>query len=163
MAYTAPASPPPELDLCPTTSYLTSPPTPPREPEPSSICPTASILPTALFVLSTEARALIALEEFYATSTSAQIAFTQTVQMLAATIQCGGKLVICGIGKSGKIGQKMVATMNSLGLVSVFLHPSEAMHGDLGVVCDVSLFLFFPSAQSSAWHGQLSPYKRRNR
>jgi len=81
----------------------------------------------------------MALEEHYATSTSAQLAFTQTVQMLAATIQCGGKLVICGIGKSGKIGEKMVATMNSLGLVSVFLHPSEAMHGDLGVVCDVSL------------------------
>lgn len=45
---------------------------------------------------------------------------------------------MCGIGKSGKIGEKLVATCNSLGLVSVFLHPGEAMHGDLGVVSGVS-------------------------
>lgn len=119
--------------------FLTSPPTPPQEEEPNQPCPASSILPTALHVLSTEARALIALADFYATSVSAQAAFQQTVQLLASTVQCGGKLVVCGIGKSGKIGEKIVATLNSLSLCSVFLHPAEAMHGDLGVVCGVSL------------------------
>lgn len=45
-----------------------------------------------------------------------------------------GKIIIVGIGKSAFVGMKMVSTFNSLGIVSVFLHPVEALHGDLGVV-----------------------------
>ncbi|MFT5697218.1 MAG: arabinose-5-phosphate isomerase [Desulforhopalus sp.] len=45
-----------------------------------------------------------------------------------------GRLVITGIGKSGLIGQKISATLNSTGTPSFFLHPVEAMHGDLGMV-----------------------------
>ena len=44
------------------------------------------------------------------------------------------RLIITGIGKSGLIGQKMAATFNSTGTPSCFLHPVEAMHGDLGMV-----------------------------
>ena len=44
-----------------------------------------------------------------------------------------GKLVISGLGKSGLVGQKIAATLCSTGTPSVFLHPAEAMHGDLGV------------------------------
>ncbi len=44
-----------------------------------------------------------------------------------------GKIVVCGLGKSGIIGQKIVATLNSTGTRSVFLHASEALHGDLGI------------------------------
>ena len=43
------------------------------------------------------------------------------------------KLVICGIGKSGRIGTKLAATLSSCGVPSVFLHAAEAIHGDLGV------------------------------
>lgn len=46
----------------------------------------------------------------------------------------GGNLVISGVGKSGIIAQKMASTFNSLGLPSFFLHPVEALHGDLGRV-----------------------------
>jgi arabinose-5-phosphate isomerase len=46
----------------------------------------------------------------------------------------GGNLVFCGVGKSGLIGQKLAATFMSLGLSSYFLHPTEALHGDLGRV-----------------------------
>ncbi len=42
------------------------------------------------------------------------------------------ELVVCGVGKSGVIGQKLVSTYNSIGLRSSFLHPVEALHGDLG-------------------------------
>lgn len=48
--------------------------------------------------------------------------------------KCKGKVVITGIGKSGLIAQKIAATMCSTGTLAVFLHPSEAMHGDLGIV-----------------------------
>lgn len=45
-----------------------------------------------------------------------------------------GRLIVSGIGKSGLIGRKIVATLNSTGTRSLFLHPVEAMHGDLGMV-----------------------------
>jgi len=44
-----------------------------------------------------------------------------------------GKVVVCGVGKSGLIGQKIVATFCSTGTQAVFLHASDALHGDLGV------------------------------
>ncbi len=47
---------------------------------------------------------------------------------------CPSRLVITGIGKSGIIGQKIAATLNSTGTAAFFLHPVEAMHGDLGMV-----------------------------
>ena len=45
-----------------------------------------------------------------------------------------GKLIIVGIGKSAHVGNKIVATLNSTGTPSQFLHASEAIHGDLGVI-----------------------------
>ncbi len=46
----------------------------------------------------------------------------------------GGKIVVTGVGKSGKIAQKIAATFCSTGTLAVFLHPAEALHGDLGLV-----------------------------
>lgn len=48
--------------------------------------------------------------------------------------QCQGKIIISGLGKSGHIGQKIAATLASTGTTAVFLHPVEALHGDLGVL-----------------------------
>jgi arabinose-5-phosphate isomerase len=45
-----------------------------------------------------------------------------------------GKIIFCGMGKSGKIAEKIAATMSSVGTPSLFLHPSEAAHGDLGIL-----------------------------
>ena len=49
-------------------------------------------------------------------------------------IQSRGKLVVCGVGKSGLIGAKISATLSSTGTPSVFMHPTEALHGDLGML-----------------------------
>jgi arabinose-5-phosphate isomerase len=57
--------------------------------------------------------------------------FNRAIEMILA---CPGRLIITGIGKSGIIGQKIAATLNSTGTSSFFLHPVEAMHGDLGLV-----------------------------
>jgi arabinose-5-phosphate isomerase len=56
--------------------------------------------------------------------------FRSAVEILLAHV---GKTVICGIGKSGHIAKKIAATFSSVGQPSVFLHPAEAAHGDLGV------------------------------
>lgn len=58
----------------------------------------------------------------------------QLVSLFELLTQTGGNLIISGVGKSGLIGQKIAATFSSLGHPSFFLHPTEAMHGDLGRV-----------------------------
>jgi arabinose-5-phosphate isomerase len=57
--------------------------------------------------------------------------FAQSVRLL---LDCKGKVVLSGIGKSGRIAEKVAATMSSLGLPAVFLHATEALHGDIGLV-----------------------------
>lgn len=54
---------------------------------------------------------------------------------------CKGRAVVCGMGKSGLIGQKMVATFASTGTPSFFLHPAEAFHGDLGMLKPIDVLI----------------------
>ena len=56
------------------------------------------------------------------------------VEILDAITSCKGKVIITGMGKPGHIGTKIAATLASLGTPSFYLHPGEAMHGDLGMV-----------------------------
>ncbi|MCA9129436.1 MAG: KpsF/GutQ family sugar-phosphate isomerase [Planctomycetales bacterium] len=57
--------------------------------------------------------------------------FSLSVQAILA---CEGKVVVCGMGKAGIVGQKLAASLSSTGTPSHFLHPAEAVHGDLGLV-----------------------------
>lgn len=98
----------------------------------------ASAVDTALHVMSTERAALAHLEHLYQNDARAQQDLARAVDLIAHTVREAGKLVVCGVGKSGKIGRKIEATMNSLGIHSAFLHPTEALHGDLGLVRLVS-------------------------
>ncbi|MGN0867472.1 MAG: SIS domain-containing protein [Oligosphaeraceae bacterium] len=67
--------------------------------------------------------------------------FVALVRKCLEILHNGGKLVLCGVGKSGHISKKLAATLASTGARSVFLHPVEAMHGDLGVVSPQDLLL----------------------
>ena len=53
---------------------------------------------------------------------------------LKQTLEKDGKIIVTGVGKSGKIAQKIAATLSSTGSLAVFLHPTEGLHGDLGIV-----------------------------
>jgi arabinose-5-phosphate isomerase len=64
--------------------------------------------------------------------------FTEMVELI---YNSKGRLIVGGIGKSGIVGRKIVATLNSTGTRSIFLHPVEAMHGDLGMVSREDIFL----------------------
>lgn len=57
-------------------------------------------------------------------------------------LQCSGKVVVSGIGKSGHIGKKLAATFASTGTPAFFVHPAEALHGDLGMISRGDLVLF---------------------
>jgi arabinose-5-phosphate isomerase len=63
------------------------------------------------------------------------------VEMVELICRSKGRLIVSGIGKSGIVGRKIVATLNSTGTRSLFLHPSEAMHGDLGMVGPDDIFI----------------------
>ncbi|THC97495.1 hypothetical protein EYZ11_003029 [Aspergillus tanneri] len=112
--------------------------TPPDPSDPESLDSTgddvSSSVSSALHVISTERAALAHVEHLYQRSPLAQDHLARAVSQIASSIRNGGKLVCCGVGKSGKIAQKLEATMNSLGICSTFLHPTEALHGDLGMI-----------------------------
>lgn len=64
--------------------------------------------------------------------------FAKAVDLIFSS---NGKVVVSGIGKSGLIGRKISATLNSTGTYSIFLHPVEAMHGDLGILKKEDVFI----------------------
>jgi arabinose-5-phosphate isomerase len=76
-------------------------------------------------VLETEAAAILALIE------RLDERFDRAVQLLR---QCKGRVILTGMGKSGIICRKIAATLTSTGTAAFFLHPAEAIHGDLGVI-----------------------------
>jgi arabinose-5-phosphate isomerase len=76
-------------------------------------------------VLATEAAAVAALEH------RLDAAFVRACSLLLA---CRGKVVVTGMGKSGHVGNKIAATLASTGTPAFFLHPAEAIHGDLGMI-----------------------------
>lgn len=84
-----------------------------------------NIVKEARWVFDTEIAAL------QATRDSLGDDFETIVQL---TLKCQGKVIITGMGKPGHIGTKIAATLASLGTPSFFMHPGEAMHGDLGMV-----------------------------
>lgn len=97
-----------------------------------SLCEAMS---SALRVLDIEAQAILS-----AKNRSVDDSFFKALVILYS---CSGKIVMTGIGKSGWIARKLVSTFSSLGNPSVFLHPAEAAHGDLGLLSrnDVLVFL----------------------
>ena len=82
-------------------------------------------LETARRVLQIEARAI---QDVLARLDGS---FERAVDLLFA---CKGRVVVTGMGKSGLVGRKISATFSSTGTPSFFLHPAEALHGDLGML-----------------------------
>jgi arabinose-5-phosphate isomerase len=80
-------------------------------------------------VVRIEAEALRALADRIAGPMAA--AFEQAVELMAC---CAGRVVVTGMGKSGLIARKIAATLSSTGTPALYLHPVEALHGDLGMV-----------------------------
>ena len=82
--------------------------------------------------LTEQAKALINMSE------SLGDEFARAVNMI---LQTKGRVVVCGMGKSGLVGQKMTATFASTGTPSFFMHPAEAFHGDLGMLTREDLLI----------------------
>lgn len=100
-------------------------------------------------VLQLEAAALAQVETRLDTN------FVTAVQRL---IDCPGKVICSGMGKAGLIAQKVAATFASTGISAIFLHPAEAMHGDLGIVTAGDVALLFSNSGESEEVVRLLPY-----
>ena len=115
--------------------------------------------PTPAQLIRIEAEALLRLAERLEDGMSAR--FARAVELV---MDCGrrrGRVVVTGIGKSGIIAQKLVATFNSTGTPALFLHPAEAIHGDLGMLAKGDLVLALSSSGETEEILRLLPMLKR--
>jgi arabinose-5-phosphate isomerase len=108
-----------------------------------------AILETALQTVQLEAKSIADLATFLDAS------FEETIELLN---NCKGRLVFSGIGKSALIAQKIVATLNSTGTPSLFMHAADAIHGDLGTVQKDDIVLIISKSGESPEIKALVPY-----
>lgn len=103
-------------------------------------------------VLATEAQAVAALEDRLGEE------FARACRIMLA---CEGRIVVTGMGKSGHVGRKIAATLASTGTPSLFVHPAEASHGDLGMVTPEDSVLALSNSGETPELADLIAYTRR--
>jgi arabinose-5-phosphate isomerase len=81
-----------------------------------------------------EIQQLLRIESDAIAKTATRLDEAEVERVVDLLAKCKGKVVILGVGKSGIIGQKIAATMTSAGTAALYLHPSDALHGGLGIV-----------------------------
>lgn len=108
--------------------------------------------------LRSESDAVTGLSKQFDNDLFSQVNLANTLKIFYETHLRGGKIVCCGIGKSFKIATKTVATMKSLSISADVLHPSEALHGDLGLLRDRDCLVFFTASGNTPELLQLLPH-----
>ena len=112
----------------------------------------ADIVEAGRRVLRIEAAAVAALE---ARLDDSFVAAVETV------LSCGGRVIVSGVGKSGIVARKIAATLTSTGTPATFLHPVEALHGDLGIVrADDVAILLSKSGETEELRGLMEFFSR---
>ena len=110
------------------------------------------VLQLAARTFEIEAQALLAL------ATRQGAGFTHSVQ---AVLDCRGRVIVMGMGKSGHVGRKIAATLASTGTPAFFVHPAEASHGDLGMVTAGDVVLAISNSGESEELAAILPALRR--
>ncbi|HDT12611.1 MAG TPA: KpsF/GutQ family sugar-phosphate isomerase [Candidatus Marinimicrobia bacterium] len=84
--------------------------------------------------------------------------FSKSVEVI---LNCNGRIIVTGIGKSGHIGRKIASTLSSTGTPSFFLHPAEAQHGDLGMISQEDILIIISNSGESDEIIKIMPSIRR--
>ena len=124
----------------------------PALPGSASALSDAAVLELGRQALATEAKALEALVPRLGDS---------FVRACRLCLQCRGRVIVTGMGKSGHIGSKIAATLASTGTPAFFLHPAEASHGDLGMITRDDVVLAISNSGESAEIAMIVPHIRR--
>lgn len=82
--------------------------------------------------------------------------------VIKAILETSGRVILCGMGKSGHIAQKIFATLISTGTPSFYIHPSEAFHGDLGMILPNDIFLAISNSGETEEILRLIPFIQEN-
>ena len=117
---------------------------------------TATPLDSALRTVALETAGLQALEAMLRTDLSG--AFADATRLMASA---KGRIIVTGIGKSGHVGRKIAATLASTGTPAYFVHPTEASHGDLGMVTADDVILALSWSGETAELGSIITYASR--
>ncbi|MGE3756386.1 MAG: SIS domain-containing protein [Pseudobdellovibrionaceae bacterium] len=111
-----------------------------------------NVIEEALRVLDIEAQAILSLKKRIGPD------FERAVQLI---MNCQGKVIITGMGKSGQIGRKIASTLASTGTPALFVHPAESSHGDLGVVASGDVVIAISNGGESPELSDLIGYVSR--
>lgn len=87
--------------------------------------------------------------------------FARAIELMLPCVRNRGKLIVCGVGKSGNIGRKLAATLNSTGATTVLLDVGDALHGDLGVVDPGDLAILLSYSGETSELLDLLPHLKR--
>ena len=85
----------------------------------------------------------------------------ELVKAIDLILTSPGRLIVCGMGKSGLVGRKISSTLSSTGTPSFFLHPAEALHGDLGMIRELDIVLLLSNSGETEEIVRLVPFLRR--
>ena len=85
------------------------------------------------------------------------------IKAIDAILNCKGKVIFAGIGKSGLIARKISATFSSVGIPSFFCHPSEALHGDMGQIEKKDILIIFSYSGNTSELNKMLKYANRYR
>ncbi|GGD72574.1 arabinose 5-phosphate isomerase [Lacimicrobium alkaliphilum] len=100
--------------------------------------------------------------EAQAVSKLAQRLDKQFDRAIEQILDTKGRVIICGMGKSGQIGRKIAATLASTGTPSFFMHPGEAYHGDLGMIAREDVFIAISNSGETEEVLKLLPFLKDN-
>ncbi|TWU37172.1 KpsF/GutQ family sugar-phosphate isomerase [Novipirellula artificiosorum] len=121
----------------------------------------ANLPPATLLERLRILREIIAIEGNAILSAASQVT-SDAVQAAEMTANCDGCVVVTGVGKAGIVGKKLVATLASTGTPAHFLHPAEAIHGDLGRVRQNDLVWAISNSGRSEEVVRIAPHLRQN-
>jgi arabinose-5-phosphate isomerase len=106
-------------------------------------------------------------KEVFAIETEAITALSQRIddvfsKTVKAILDCKGRVIVCGMGKSGIIGRKISCTLASTGTPSFFMHPAEAFHGDLGMIKKEDILLLISYSGETEEILKIIPFLKSN-
>jgi arabinose-5-phosphate isomerase len=117
--------------------------------------PDVDYVSCALEVLKVEADAL--------RNSAARLSPGQLNAAIRLLAECAGKVVVAGVGKSGLVARKIASTLTSTGTAAIYLHPADALHGDLGLVAQADVVIALSnSGETDELIAMLPHLKRRN-
>jgi len=110
-----------------------------------------------------DVRELLKVESDAIAQTANRLDPTQVEKVIELLANCSGKVVILGVGKSGIIAQKIAATMTSAGTAALYLHPSDALHGGLGIVQEGDVVILLSNSGETDEIVAILPYLKNRK